>query len=151
MQHCAVAPFLVKQLLVYGCTDLLCSWDIQCWMLLKDSVFCLLSINKSKCSLKARVSLILAYWTLKTVSGSSHKNDLIVVTSDTSLIRTLRSVPSVFVLERFDIYGRGFYELSRMLMRKKCKKWRQERLAYFQLSSQCFIRWWNTRSRAWYI
>ena len=24
----------------------------------------------------------------------------------------------MFVLERFDIYGRGFYELSRMLMRK---------------------------------
>ena len=66
MQHGAVARFFVKQLFVYDCTDLLCSWDVQWWMLLKDSVFCQLWINKSKCSLKTRVSLILAYWILNT-------------------------------------------------------------------------------------
>ena len=154
MGHCAIARFVVKQLLVYDCTDLLCSWDIQCWMLLKDSVFCLLRTNKTKCSLKTRVSLILAYWTLKTGSGSSHKNDLIVVTS---FIRTPLYYGHFALSLRCSYYRGSTYTAAasmsygRMLIRKKCKQWRQERLAYFQLSSHCFIQWWNTASHAWYI
>ena len=52
MQLCAVACFVLKQWFVY-------SWDVQCCMLLKDSVF-VLWINNFKCSLKTSVSLVLA-------------------------------------------------------------------------------------------
>ena len=34
------------------------------------------------------------------------------------------------------VYGHSFYELSRMLMRKKCKQWRQQRFAYIISSRQ---------------
>ena len=57
MQLCAVACFVLKQWFVY-------SWDVQCCMLLKDSVF-VLWINKFKCSLKTSVSLVLATEHLK--------------------------------------------------------------------------------------
>ena len=97
LQHCAVAHFVLKQWFVY----LLCSWDVQCSMLLKDSVF-ELWINKCKCSLKTSVSLVLATDHLKTKWSQKwrHRGDLFY--TDTSLIRALRSVPSVSVLERFD-------------------------------------------------
>ena len=42
----------------------LCSWYVQCCMLLKDSVF-VLWIHKFKCSLKTIVSLVLATEHLK--------------------------------------------------------------------------------------
>ena len=57
MQLCAVACFVLKQWFVH-------SWDVQCCMLLKDSVF-VLWINKFKCSLMTSVSLVLATELLK--------------------------------------------------------------------------------------
>ena len=95
MQHCTVARFVLKQHFV-------CNWDVQCCMLLKDSVF-VLWINNFECSLKSSVSLVLATEHLKLEVESwkwRHHSDLLYM--DTSLIRTLRSVPSVSVLERFD-------------------------------------------------
>ena len=52
MQLCAVARFVLDQWFV-------CSSDVQCSMLLKDSVF-VLWINNFKCSLKTSVDLVLA-------------------------------------------------------------------------------------------
>ena len=64
MQHCAVARFILKQWLI--CLRLYeCSWYEQFCMLLKDSVFVHLWINKLKCSLKISVSLVLATEHLK--------------------------------------------------------------------------------------
>ena len=65
MQHCGIARFIFKtgiSVWLY-----ICSWYVQFFMLLKNSVF-VLWINKLKCSLKTIVSLVLAA-TLKTVSG----------------------------------------------------------------------------------
>ena len=45
-------------------TLFVCSWDVQCCMLLKDSVF-VLWINNFECSLKSSVSLVLATEHLK--------------------------------------------------------------------------------------
>ena len=59
MQHCTVARLGLKQWWY-----LLSSWDVQCCMLLRDSVF-VLWINKFKCSLKTSVSLVLATEHLK--------------------------------------------------------------------------------------
>ena len=73
MQLCAVACFVLKQWFVY-------SWDVQCCMLLKDSVF-VLWINKLKCSLKTSVSLVFSYWTHLHHCKRSYKSDVIVVTS----------------------------------------------------------------------
>ena len=75
--------------------NLICSWDLQYCMLLKDSFF-VLWINKFKCSLKTSVSLLLATERLK--------RGRIVLTSSiwAPLIWTLWYVPSVSVLERSD-------------------------------------------------
>ena len=97
--------------------NLLWSWDVtQCCMLLKDSVFVLwIRMQfKDECEPGFR------YWTFNTVSG------VIKVTSsqwplytDTSLIRTLRSVPSVSVLEKFDCTGNSDSFHSVCNMRKE--------------------------------
>ena len=55
--HCAVARFVLKQYFV-------CSWDVQCFMLLKVIVFELWK-NNFKCSLKTSVSPVLATKHLK--------------------------------------------------------------------------------------
>ena len=40
-------------------------------------------------------------------------------------------LPTTFL--EIAVYGHGFYELSRMLMRKDVKQWRQQRFAYWPL------------------
>ena len=57
MQHCAVDRFFLK-------LKFFCSWNVQCWMLLKDSVF-VLWINNFKWNLKTSVSLVIATEHLK--------------------------------------------------------------------------------------
>ena len=74
MQLCAVACFVLKQWFVY-------SWDVQCCMLLKDSVF-VLWINNFKCAqFKDECEPGFSYWTfIKLQYKWSHKSDVIVVT-----------------------------------------------------------------------
>ena len=74
-QNCALrynflkaARFVLKQWFVYDCTYLLlCSWDVQCYMLLyaTERQSLVLWINNFKSSLKTSVSLVLATKHLK--------------------------------------------------------------------------------------
>ena len=58
MQHFAVARFVLKQWFVYDCTYFVAEmYNVVCYW--KTAVF-VLWINKSKCSLKTSVSLVLA-------------------------------------------------------------------------------------------